>query len=164
MPKKLKIYTDGGARGNPGPAAFGVVVEDLDGKMVGKFSKYLGETTNNQAEYQAVHFALEKAKEMRASEVEIFSDSELIVKQLNQDYKIKNEDLGKWFLKIWNLRQEIGKVSFTHIRREKIKRQISWLMRNWIIANLHKFTTNVTNFIFLCLTFFAIFAMIIESK
>lgn len=122
MPKKLKIYTDGGARGNPGPAAFGVVVEDLDGKMVGKFSKYLGETTNNQAEYQAVHFALEKAKEMRASEVEIFSDSELIVKQLNQDYKIKNEDLGKWFLKIWNLRQEIGKVSFTHIRREKNKK------------------------------------------
>jgi len=121
MPKKLKIYTDGGARGNPGPAAFGVVIEDKDGKIVGKFSKYLGETTNNQAEYQAIHFALEKAKEMGASEVELFSDSELIVNQLNQDYKIKNEELGKWFLKIWNLRAEIGKVSFTHIRREKNK-------------------------------------------
>jgi len=94
MPKKLKIYTDGGARGNPGPAAFGVVIEDKDGKIVGKFSKYLGETTNNQAEYQAIHFALEKAKEMGASEVELFSDSELIVNQLNQDYKIKNLPAG----------------------------------------------------------------------
>ena len=130
MSKKLKIYTDGGARGNPGPAAFGVVIYDEGGKEVGQYSKYLGETTNNQAEYQAIHFALEKAKEMDAgafrpgsgpSEVEIYSDSELIVNQLNQDYKIKNEDLGKWFLKIWNLRQEIGKVSFLHIPREKNK-------------------------------------------
>jgi len=121
MSNKLKIYTDGGARGNPGPAAYGVVITDEEGKVLGKYSKYLGETTNNQAEYQAIHSALTKAKEMEARQVELFSDSELIVNQLNQKYKIKNEDLGKWFLKIWNLKQGIGKVSFKHIPREKNK-------------------------------------------
>ena len=94
---------------------------DEKGEVLGKFSEYLGETTNNQAEYQAIHFALTEAKKMGADDVELFSDSELIVNQLNQDYKIKNKDLGKWFLKIWNLRAEIGKVSFTHVRREKNK-------------------------------------------
>lgn len=121
MFKRLKIFTDGGARGNPGPAAFGVVIKDEKDKPSGKYSKYLGETTNNQAEYQAVFFALKKAKELGADEVELYSDSELLVNQLNLDYKIKNQDLGKWFLKIWNLRQELKKVSFIHIPREENK-------------------------------------------
>ena len=121
MPDKLKIYTDGGARGNPGPAAFGVVIFDEDGKKLGEYSKYIGETTNNQAEYQGVHFAMEKAKEFGADHVEIYSDSELIVNQLNQKYKVKNHGLGVWFLKIWNLKQEFKKVSFIHILREKNK-------------------------------------------
>lgn len=121
MQKKLKIYTDGGARCNPGPAAFGVIITDEKGKELSRFSRYLGETTNNQAEYQAIHFALTKAKEMGADEVELFSDSELIVNQLEQNYKIKNQDLGKWFLKIWNLRQGIGKVNFRYIPRSENK-------------------------------------------
>lgn len=119
MSNELKIYTDGGSRGNPGPAAFGVAITDESGRVLGKYSKYLGETTNNQAEYQAIHFALSKAKEMKANEVEIYSDSELIVNQLNQNYKIKNQDLGVWFLKIWNLRQEIGKVRFIYVPRSE---------------------------------------------
>ncbi|MBU4332750.1 ribonuclease HI family protein [Patescibacteria group bacterium] len=139
MPKKLKIYTDGGARGNPGPAAYGVVIYDEGGKKIGEYSKYIGETTNNQAEYQAVDFAMQKAKELKdsaiqhnssrsdsrsatgPSEIEIYSDSELIVNQLNQKYKVKNQELGKWFLKIWNLRQGIGRVSFIHVPRSKNK-------------------------------------------
>jgi len=115
------MYTDGGARGNPGPAAYGVVIYDEGGKKIGEYSKYIGETTNNQAEYQAVDFAMQKAKDLGFSEVEIYSDSELIVNQLNQKYKVKNQELGVWFLRIWNLKQEFKKVVFTHISREKNK-------------------------------------------
>ena len=74
---KLSIYTDGGARGNPGPAGIGVVIKDGD-QIVGEHSKYIGEATNNQAEYQALHLGLEKAKALGAKEVDCFLDSELV--------------------------------------------------------------------------------------
>lgn len=114
--KKLTIYTDGGARGNPGPAGIGVHIEEE-----GDFKEYIGEATNNQAEYKAVVLALEKAKEVGGEELEFFLDSELVVKQLNQEYKIKDKELAKLFVKIWNLRQNFKKITFTHIRREKNK-------------------------------------------
>lgn len=116
MNKKLVIYTDGGARGNPGPAGIGVFIKD-----VGEYKEYIGETTNNQAEYRAVILALEKAKELGAEELEFFLDSELVVKQLNREYKVKNPDLAPLFLQIWNLNQGFKKVTFTHIRREQNK-------------------------------------------
>ncbi|OGG98829.1 hypothetical protein A3E04_01640 [Candidatus Kuenenbacteria bacterium RIFCSPHIGHO2_12_FULL_42_14] len=119
---KLVIYTDGGARGNPGPAGCGAVIFDENGKSIlATHKKYLGEQTNNFAEYSAVVLALEEAKKFGAEELQLFLDSELVVKQLNGEYKIKNQDLGKLFIKIHNLKQNFKKVSFSHVRREQNK-------------------------------------------
>lgn len=120
--KKLVIYTDGGARGNPGPAALGVVIGDKE------YSEYLGEMTNNKAEYLALVFALKKAKALLGSkkaseaELEVRMDSELIVRQLNGIYKIKEPDLQPLFIEVWNLRLDFKKVTFHHIPREENKR------------------------------------------
>lgn len=120
--KKLVIYTDGGARGNPGPAALGVVVGDKE------YSEYLGEATNNQAEYRALIFALKKAKALlggkkaEEAEVEVRMDSELIVRQLNGEYKIKEPELQPLFIEVWNLRLDFKKVEFRHVPREQNKR------------------------------------------
>ncbi len=118
MAEELIIYTDGGSRGNPGPAGFGVAVYSKDRKPLASFDKFIGVTTNNQAEYQAVVFALEKAKEMGAKRLSFFLDSELVVKQLNGEYKVKNKDLAPLFLKIHNLKIGFSSVTFTHVRRE----------------------------------------------
>ncbi|MFH1426408.1 MAG: ribonuclease HI family protein [Candidatus Kerfeldbacteria bacterium] len=116
---KLRIYTDGGARGNPGPAGIGAVLYDTKDKVVDELSEYIGKTTNNQAEYQALVKALTRAESLGATECDCYLDSELVVKQLNGEYKVKDPDLAPWYLKIHNLTVQIGKVSFTHIRREK---------------------------------------------
>ncbi|TSC95728.1 MAG: ribonuclease H [Parcubacteria group bacterium Athens1014_10] len=118
---KLKTYTDGGASGNPGPAGIGVVIRDQENKIIAEYSKYIGETTNNQAEYQALILALEKAKKMEAQEIDCYLDSELVVKQLNREYKVKDKDLGLLFIKAWNLSQGFKKINFHHIPREKNK-------------------------------------------
>lgn len=121
MAKKVRIYTDGGARGNPGPAGIGVVVLDLDqgkeGDTLATVSKYLGEATNNQAEYQAVISGLTEAVKLKAQEVEIVSDSELLVKQCRGEYKVKDTDLAKLFMQVWNLQQNFKKVIFNHTLR-----------------------------------------------
>ncbi len=116
---KLVIYTDGGARNNPGPAGIGCLLLDEQGNEVCRISAYIGETTNNQAEYQAVIFALEKAKELKAKELDFFLDSELVVKQLNREYKVKHKDLAPLFLKIHNLSTDFTKIIYRHIPREK---------------------------------------------
>lgn len=119
--KKLVIYTDGGARGNPGPAAIGAVVGSK------KYGEYIGETTNNVAEYKALVFALKKAKALlgkaKAKETGVFCymDSELLMKQLTGQYKIENEDLQPLWLEIWNLKLDFKSVEFYHIPREKNK-------------------------------------------
>lgn len=118
---KVIIYTDGGARGNPGPAGIGVVIYDEHGKIVEQLKKYIGETTNNQAEYQALIFGLKKAKDLKATEVECFLDSELVVKQLNGQYKVKDKNLAAHFLKIWNLKNDFKKVTFKYVARDKNK-------------------------------------------
>jgi ribonuclease HI len=121
-PSKLVIYTDGGSRGNPGPAALGAVVGDKE------YGEYLGNMTNNQAEYRALVFALKKAKQLLGkkkageSEVEVRMDSELIVKQMNSEYKILDTDLQLLFMEIWNLRLDFKSVHFVHIPREHNKR------------------------------------------
>ncbi len=127
MTKKIILRVDGGARGNPGPAAIGVVLEDETGKVIREFGKYIGETTNNQAEYQALFFGLEEAKKLGATEIKCFLDSELVVKQLNREYKIKDADLGKWFIKIWNISQKFTNVTYAHILRGQNKRA-DWLL------------------------------------
>jgi ribonuclease HI len=118
---KLVIYTDGGARGNPGPAGIGAVAYDEQGNVVFEVSEYIGETTNNQAEYKAAVRALEEAKKKKAKELYFYLDSELVVKQLNGEYKIKNKGLQPLFVKIYNACLDFKKVEFKHVRREKNK-------------------------------------------
>ena len=119
MVNKITIYTDGGARGNPGPAGIGVVLESDGQKHL--FKKYIGETTNNQAEYQAVILGLEKAKEIGAEEIDVFLDSELVQQQLTGQYKVKNKELAPLFVKVWNLSQSFKKVKYIHIYRNDNK-------------------------------------------
>jgi ribonuclease HI len=122
---KARLYTDGGARGNPGPAGSGFVLYDLCGNEPGnkifECGVYIGEATNNQAEYQAVILGLEKAIELDVSDIEVVMDSELAVKQINGEYKVKNEDLAKKFLEVYNLRQKFAKITFCHVMREDNK-------------------------------------------
>ncbi len=119
--KKVLIYSDGGARGNPGPAACGAVIKDESGQVISEHSKYLGEATNNQAEYQGALLGLEEAIRLGAEEVVFYLDSELIVNQLGGNFKVKNLELQSLFVKIWNLAQKIKKVEYNHISREMNK-------------------------------------------
>ena len=118
-PNKIIIYTDVGSRGNPGPSAIGAVINDKT------YSAFIGVGTNNEAEYQAVIFALKKAKALYGkkvvenNEVEVRSDSELLIKQLNGEYKVLDEKIQSLFLRVWNLKIDFGKVKFVAIPREK---------------------------------------------
>ena len=126
MKYHFTIYTDGGARGNQGPAAAGFVIQgDLIGKKDG--GEYLGEVTNNEAEYRAVILAMKKLKHLiggekaKDSNVEIHVDSELLERQLNGEYKIKDENIKNFFIEIWNLKTDFGEIIFKHIPRGKNK-------------------------------------------
>lgn len=121
MIAKAVIYTDGGSRGNPGPGALGVVITDELGKIMKEYSHYLGEVTNNRAEYEAVIFALQKAKQLGIKNIELKTDSELVGKQLLGEYKIKDIDLQPLFIKAWNLRLDYNKVDIKIIPREQNK-------------------------------------------
>ena len=121
---KITIHSDGGARGNPGPAAVGVVIEGPAGKKT--YHEYIGKTTNNEAEYRALILALKKVKQLYGSEklagvnIECYADSELMVNQLNGKYKIKEAGIQGFFIEIWNLKIELDAVlSFHHIERAK---------------------------------------------
>ena len=118
---KLIIHTDGGARNNPGPAGIGAVLYDENKQVVKEISEYIGEATNNQAEYKAVIRAMEEARKLNASELEFYLDSELVVKQLNREYKVKNKELAPLFMKVYNLSQGFRKVTFKHVIRERNK-------------------------------------------
>jgi ribonuclease HI len=119
--RKINLYTDGGARGNPGPAAAGVVIKTDTGDLIESFGKFLGETTNNQAEYRALIFGLERAKAIGAAVVAVFMDSELVVNQLRGEFKVKDKDLAPLFVKVWNLSLSFKKITYQHIRRAENK-------------------------------------------
>ena len=125
--ERIVIYTDGGARGNPGPAAIGVVIQDASGRTIKSYGQTIGEATNNEAEYRAVIVALQKLKALWGKKktgelsAEVNMDSELVVKHLNGEYKIEEERLFPLFIKIWNLKIDFGQVSFRHVPREKNK-------------------------------------------
>ena len=125
--EKLFIFTDGGSRGNPGPAGAGVVVADERGQAIKKYSKFLGERTNNEAEYEAVVLALQKLKHLFGKEkvkkmkFEFKMDSELVARQLRGEYKINEEKLFPLFIKIWNLKMDFGEMAFKEIPREQNK-------------------------------------------
>lgn len=124
---KLVTYSDGGSRGNPGPSACGAVIMNDSGEIIAQASEYIGKTTNNQAEYEALILALQKAKiifksmRIKKGDLECYLDSELVVKHLNHQYKIKDEGLQLLFIKVWNLMLDFGSVKFIHIPREKNK-------------------------------------------
>jgi len=115
---KFIIFSDGGARGNPGPAGIGFVIKDEDENILYEEGRCIGETTNNQAEYQAIVAALEKAVEMKGEDLHCFLDSELVVKQLNGEYKVKDLGLAQQYMKIWNLQKKFKSVKYEHIYRE----------------------------------------------
>lgn len=124
---KIVVNTDGGARGNPGPAAIGIVIADDKGKVLKKISETIGNSTNNFAEYQAVATALDTLKRIygkktKEAQIEVRLDSELVKKQLNGEYQIKEPGLVPLFIQIHNLRvSNFPKLAFTHVRREKNK-------------------------------------------
>ncbi len=119
--EKIIMYSDGGSRGNPGPAALGVYIETLDKR----FGEFLGEKTNNEAEYAAIVAGLKKIKSLIGKEkakqvvVECRMDSELACRQLNHVYKIENERLQPLFFQVWNLMLDFKQVHFVHVPREK---------------------------------------------
>jgi len=115
----LTAYTDGGARGNPGPAAIGVVLLDEKGQVVAEVSKYIGQATNNVAEYLAVVYALQEALYRKASKVVINTDSQLVAKQIMGKYKVKDQNLLKFRDLILNLFRGFDKVEVREIPREE---------------------------------------------
>ena len=131
--EKITVFTDGGARGNPGSAAIGVIIKDSAGHTIKGHGETIGRATNNEAEYCAVIFALQKVKALLGKEktkkisVEANMDSELVVRQLGGKYKIEEERLFPFFIKIWNLKMDFGEVKFAHIPREKNK-EADWLV------------------------------------
>ncbi len=118
-PKKVVIFTDGASRGNPGPAAIGVVIQDEIGQILETISLCLGKATNNQAEYRAMIAGLEKARDIGATGVEICCDSELVVRQLSGEYKVKNASLTPLYLKTQQLCRGFTSFKVHHIPREK---------------------------------------------
>jgi ribonuclease HI len=114
---KARLYTDGGARGNPGPAAAAYVLETDDGTVLEARGETIGVATNNVAEYRALVAGLAKALELGVGEVEVVSDSELVVKQMNGEYRIKNAALVELSLEATRLAREIGRVTYRAVRR-----------------------------------------------
>ncbi len=116
---KYVIFTDGGARGNPGPAGIGIAIFDEQGQLVKKIARYLGERTNNEAEYEAVLVALDQAAKLGAAEVVVNVDSELVARQLNNIYRVKNKRMQALVVKVRNTETKFKKVTYKHIPREK---------------------------------------------
>jgi len=118
-PKKIIIYADGGARGNPGPAGAGAYLEDQDGKELAQLYRYLGETTNNVAEYTAFIMALQEAKKRGIPDLEIYLDSELIVRQIEGTYRVKKPHLKKLYDQALALLENFPHYQIQHIPREQ---------------------------------------------
>jgi ribonuclease HI len=118
---KARLFTDGGARGNPGPAAYGYVIEAEDGTVLAAHGEAIGVATNNVAEYSALVAGLAKAAELQIPELEVVSDSELMVKQMTGVYRVKNEALMELSLEAARRARAVGRVTYTAVRREHNK-------------------------------------------
>ncbi len=114
---KARLFTDGGARGNPGPAAYGYVLEADDGTVLAAEGMAIGEATNNVAEYSGLIAGLRKAVELHVPELEVVSDSELMVKQMRGEYRVKNEALRELSLEAARLARRIENVEYRHVKR-----------------------------------------------
>jgi ribonuclease HI len=116
---KIIVYADGGSRGNPGPAGCGAFLADPSGKPLCSLSRFLGKTTNNVAEYSGAIMGIAKALELGAGEIELRSDSELLIKQLKGEYRVKNEKLKPLYAKLKSLLPPLFRIQFKHIPREQ---------------------------------------------
>ena len=114
---KARLFTDGGSRGNPGPAAFAYVLEAEDGTVLAAYGERIGVATNNFAEYSGLVAGLRKAVELQVPEVEVVSDSELLVKQMRGEYRVKNEALRTLSLEAAHTARQVGKVEYRHVPR-----------------------------------------------
>jgi ribonuclease HI len=114
---KARLFTDGGARGNPGPAAYGYVLEAEDGTVLAAEGKAIGVATNNVAEYSGLIAGLGRAAELQVPELEVVSDSELMVKQMRGEYRVKNEALRDLFVEANRVARRLGSVEYRHVKR-----------------------------------------------
>lgn len=114
---RARLFTDGGARGNPGPAAYGFVLEAEDGTVLAAEGVAIGVATNNVAEYSGLVAGLRRALELQVAEVELVSDSELMVKQMRGEYRVKNEALRGLFVEATALARQLGSVEYRHVKR-----------------------------------------------
>ena len=114
---KARLFTDGGARGNPGPAAYGFVLESEDGTVLAAEGEAIGTATNNVAEYSGLIAGLEKAIELHVPQLEVVSDSELMVKQMRGEYRVKNEALRELYDEATALARRLGNVEYRHVKR-----------------------------------------------
>ena len=128
MKLRLKIYSDGASRGNPGPSAIAFVILTEDGKILKRHSEYVGVRTNNQAEYEALISALEFASELTSQEVVCYLDSELVVKHLNGEFQVRSSNLRTLWLRVRGLEQRFQKIIFKHVpRTENYIQEVDWL-------------------------------------
>ncbi len=118
LPPEIKMYADGGSRGNPGPSASGYVIMDMDNQIILKSGVYVGITTNNQAEYRSLQFGLEEAHKLGASEVDVYMDSLLVINQMKGIFKVKNGELIPLQKEIQEFAKRFKKISYTHVPRE----------------------------------------------
>lgn len=130
-----KLFTDGGSRGNPGPAAIGAFIFDENDGLVTFLGEYLGEETNNFSEYTGLIRGLKLATKEGIDSIDCFLDSELVVKQLNGQYKVKNENIIPLFKQVEKLKAEFKNITFNHVRREKNKHADR--MVNVVLDNLN---------------------------
>jgi ribonuclease HI len=134
--KRIEIYVDGGSRGNPGPSGVGVVILGPGQKRLKDISKYIGETTNNIAEYSALLYGLEEALILRADEIVVNLDSELVAKQLTGDYRVKDAGLKPLFERAINMLKSFKNFEIRHIEREKNKEADKLVNRAINLASL----------------------------
>jgi len=136
MKLKMSIYSDGASRGNPGPSAIAFIALTEDGKMLKRFSKYVGTKTNNQAEYEALIAALEFACE-KAGQIVCHMDSELVVKQMNREYRVRDAKIKSLWMKADELIQHFSKVTFVHVPRTDTQIQAVDELANQILDAIH---------------------------
>ena len=116
---RVIIFTDGASQGNPGPAAIGAIIKDEQGRVITSISQGIGRTTNNQAEYRAIIAALENAVSLGARQVDMRSDSELVVRQINGKYRVKKASLKPLYQKVKQLQSQLAGFTITHIPRQQ---------------------------------------------
>lgn len=117
MIEEAKLFTDGGSRGNPGNAAYAFLLLKMDDTVVEKYGEFIGTTTNNQAEYKGLIAGLSRAQSLGIKKLHVYMDSELIIKQLNGEYKVKHPDMALLFNQASNIAKQFDVISFTHVPR-----------------------------------------------